>query len=258
MRQQGVQISSPVLVSTTNVQTLNSRDVSTIKQTLRKVSSVSSHSSVNSDGHSDHSSIPSRSRGASFTDNSSVGSSPSSPKTENFTDLWGLRGHPSPRKAKSSADLKGQTTTATETTEPVPSVPRSHTLSQAQPLAQPSTLNRKQSLQTLPTGPWQPPRLQTQVRPIPKSVPEPEVSRQIKPSPDIFRGQQFGSPHPFSKELRQLDQVAEEYRDAAFEEDTELMQQRGLYRFCADDYIRDLQPVFSHYFMPQQVSAGWI
>jgi hypothetical protein len=261
MRQQGVNISAPVLVSSTNAQTVISRDVSTAnaqKHTLRKVSSVSSHSSVNSDGHSDHSSIPSRSRGASFTDNSSVGSSPSSPKTDNnATDLWGLRGHPSPRKAKSSADLK-ERAAATETREPVPPLPRSHNLSQNRLPTQSLPLNRKQSLQTLPTLPWQPPKHHVQPRPIPKSVPEPEIRRQTQASPDIFQGHQVASPHPFSKELRQLDQVAEDYRDAAFQEDTELMEQRGLYRFCADDYIRDLQPTFFHYFMPQPVSVGWI
>ena len=40
MRQLGVQISAPVLVSTTNVQTLNTRDVSQKQHTLRKVSFV--------------------------------------------------------------------------------------------------------------------------------------------------------------------------------------------------------------------------
>jgi len=263
MRQTGVQISAPVLVSTTNVQTLHSRDAPTMnvqKHTLRKVSSVSSHSSVNSDGHSDHSSIPSRSRGASFTDNSSIGSSPSSPKAENnSTDLWGLRGHPSPRKAKSSADLKEHTTTVSST-EIVPPLPRTQTISQAQTRApvHSSPLHHKQSLQTLPTQHWQQPKHYQPVRPIPKSVPETETQVQIKPSPDIFRGREIGSPHPFSKELRQLDQVAEEYRDAAFQEDTDLMLQRGLVRFCADEYIRDLQPVFFHYFMPQPVTVGWI
>jgi hypothetical protein len=124
--------------------------------------------------------------------------------------------------------------------------------------AQSLPLNRKQSLQTLPTASWLPSKPQQQPRPIPKSVPEPEAVRQTRASEEIFQVLPSGSPHPFSKELRQLDLVAEDYRDAAYEEDMEVMQQRGLHRFCANDYIQDLQPVFSHYFMPQQVSVGWI
>jgi len=249
MRQLGVQISAPVLVSTTNVQTLNTRDVSQKQHTLRKVSSVSSHSSANSDGHSDHSSIPSRSRGASFTDNSSVGSSPSSPKTDN-ANLWDS----SPRKAKSTADLRERA--RTEVTHNIPPIPR--TLTTLQPRTK-TPVVRKQSLQSTPSPAWptkQPTALPV-YRQIPKSVPETGDLRQ-RAQENVTQSRPIGSPHPFSKELRQLDQVAEEYRDAAMQEDMEVMASRGLFRFCADDYMRDLQPLFCHYFMPQPVSVGWI
>jgi hypothetical protein len=73
-----------------------------------------------------------------------------------------------------------------------------------------------------------------------------------------------GSPtqHPFGKELRQLDEIAEEFggtaRSAVNDAENQFMQSRGLKQFCADDYMRDLQPLFSHYFLPQPAIVGWI
>jgi len=68
--------------------------------------------------------------------------------------------------------------------------------------------------------------------------------------------------HPFGKELMQLDEIAEEFggavRDAAREADMEVMRTRGLRRFCADDYMRDLQTLFETYFLPQPRVVGWI
>jgi len=71
--------------------------------------------------------------------------------------------------------------------------------------------------------------------------------------------------HPFGKELEQLDEVAEEFtavtNDAERKADMQAMQQRGLVRFCAADYISEISPLFSSYVhthlsVPQPV--GWI
>jgi len=249
-----VQISAPVFLSTTNVQTLNAPDVATANR-LRKVSSklsVSSHSSKASDKDSDTSSVPSRSRGDSITDNSSVGSAPSSPKLgDSPSGYFSSSSSSPPRKAKSSIDLQVQA----RSQEPLPPVPTrapTHSKIAHQELA------KKRSLQTL-NAPgikpvWQSP---------PRSVPEEEdPTRELRRSADIFRSHQSNSKHPFGKELEQVDEVAEEFnnamRDAARQQDLEVMQSRGLKRFCADDYLRDLQPIFNHYFLPQPVMVGWI
>jgi hypothetical protein len=241
-------ISAPVLLSTTNVQTINANDVATA-QKMRKVSSVSSASSGNSDKESDASSSP-RSRGTSVTDNSSVGSSPSSPRpgdSDSFTSS------PSPRRAKSSFDLKSRSLPR----EPPPSVPaRAPTHSK---LAH-EQLARKKSLQNLPARP-PPPR---SVPPPPPVPPVPPITREQRASADMFRATVAESHHPFGKELEQLDEIAEEFggvvRDAAREADLRVMRTRGLKKFCAEDYMADLTGLFAHYF-PAPAAArpvGWI
>lgn len=249
-----IQISAPVLLSTTNVQTLNAPDVATAHR-LRKAESklsISSHSSKASDKDSDTSSVPSRSRGDSITDNSSVGSAPSSPKPGDSPSHYFASKSPSPpRKAKSSVDLQAQA----RNQEPLPPLPTrapTHSKVAHQQLA------KKRSLQTL-NAPgikpvWQSP---------PRSVPEEdETNRETRLSADIFRSHQTNNRHPFGKELEQVDEVAEDFeramRDAARQQDEEVMQSRGLKRFCADDYLRDLSPIFNHYFLPQPIMVGWI
>jgi len=244
------QISSPVLLSSTNVQTRNAPDIATAHK-LRKVSSVSSHSSGISDKDSDASSSP-RSRGASITDNSSVGSSPSSPNLGHSPNSYfGDKAHSSPRKAKSSVDLKDRAR-STDPLPPIPSRAPTHSKVAHEQLA------RKRSLQTLNAGTnkswWQLP---------PRSVPaEENPNREARTSIDIFNIHKSSGLHPFGKELMQLDEIAEEFggtvRDAAREADMEVMRTRELKMFCADDYMRDLQPLFDHYFMPQPQVVAWI
>jgi len=73
--------------------------------------------------------------------------------------------------------------------------------------------------------------------------------------------------HPFGKELEKLSEVAEEFgdalRSAEWEQDVAVMQWRGLRRFCAEDYMFEIRPLFSMAFptsRPPQVAAGgaWI
>jgi hypothetical protein len=249
-----IQISAPVFLSTTNVQTLNAPDVATAHK-LRKVSSVSSHSSSTSDKDSDGSSIPSRSRGASITDNSSVGSSPSSPKPGDSPSQYFGAKPASPRKAKSSFDLKDRAR-AQGTIPPLPIRAPSHSKFAHEQLA------RKRSLQTLKPNNWQPPpRSVPAVPPVPP-LPTENTNRERRTSVEIFNSHQTGGSHPFGSELKQLDQVAEEFggvlRNAANQEDMKVMDSRGLKRFCADDYMRDLEPLFSHYFLPQPMMVGWL
>jgi len=65
----------------------------------------------------------------------------------------------------------------------------------------------------------------------------------------------------------QLDEIAEEFggavRDAEREGDIRAMRQRGLQRFCAEDYMREIQSLLGGFLSPypshvQQQEVAWI
>lgn len=69
--------------------------------------------------------------------------------------------------------------------------------------------------------------------------------------------------HPFGKELEQLNEVAEEFggvvRDAQYDADVAIIQEKGLGIFCAADYLSEIQPLFSNaYASPISPSLAWI
>jgi hypothetical protein len=87
---------------------------------------------------------------------------------------------------------------------------------------------------------------------------------QIQPQPQPQSQTKAQAPsHPFGKELEQLDEAVEEF-DGAFQairsverdNDVVIMEQRGLGKFCADDYLREIRPLFSRIFSPPAVD--WI
>jgi len=115
-----------------------------------------------------------------------------------------------------------------------------------------------------------------------RSISEDPVSRENRNSFDFFRADldqvqpqrqsqikaqvQTLSPshsHPFGKELEQLDEAVEEF-DGAFQairsverdNDLVIMEQHGLGKFCADDYLREIRPLFSRIFSPP--AMDWI
>jgi len=76
---------------------------------------------------------------------------------------------------------------------------------------------------------------------------------------DFFNGKANDStsipvqaPHPFGKELEQLEEVAEEFNgainDVERENDLRAMKQCSLVKFCADDYLSEIEPLFSSIF----------
>jgi len=102
------------------------------------------------------------------------------------------------------------------------------------------------------------------------SISENSVARENRNSFDFFRAdldqaqpQSQPQAHPFGKELEQLDEAVEEF-DGAFQEirsverdnDFAIMKQQGLGKFCADDYLREIRPIFSRIFSPPAVA--WI
>jgi len=78
-------------------------------------------------------------------------------------------------------------------------------------------------------------------------------------SMDFFNGKANDStstpvqvPHPFGKELEQLEEVAEELNGAINDveraNDLRAMKQCGLIKFCADDYLSEIEPLFGGLF----------
>jgi hypothetical protein len=78
----------------------------------------------------------------------------------------------------------------------------------------------------------------------------------------MFNHNHTESSHPFGKELEQLDEVAEEFggavRDAEREADLNIMRRLGLRRFCAEDYIKEIEPLFVRCYHPPQQKTQWI
>jgi len=98
------------------------------------------------------------------------------------------------------------------------------------------------------------------------------LPRENRNSFDFFRAdldqpqshsQAHSQAHPFGKELEQLDEAVEEF-DGAFQEirsverdnDFAVMKEKGLAKFCADEYLREIRPIYSRIFTPATVA--WI
>ncbi|KAI9806888.1 MAG: hypothetical protein M1833_002546 [Piccolia ochrophora] len=70
------------------------------------------------------------------------------------------------------------------------------------------------------------------------------------------------SPHPFGRELEQVDEIAEEYgvTESLLDEEERILRRKGLFKFGVDDYMSEIQSlfggVFEDNFLP--MGAGWI
>jgi hypothetical protein len=68
--------------------------------------------------------------------------------------------------------------------------------------------------------------------------------------------------HPFAVEIQQLDKITEELvttvRDAAYEDDMNVMKTRNLQRFCASDYTADLNPMWDNWFVAGHIGGGYM
>lgn len=231
-------ISMPVaLISTTNMLSYNAPDIAT----LRHASSSSTHSADDSDHSTTRSRSSSHGSRETLTDASSVGSSPTSPvpAPNHLSGFFAAANtSKSPRRSASSGNLKGS---KTEDVEAVPAIPEralSHSKRAHERLAQ------KRSLQNLghrSRG----------------SIQSNRSSREQRSSIDMFNSsptiqEEAAHPHPFGKELEQLNEVAEEFggvvRDAEYEADMNAIRQNGLAQFCAADYLAEIMPLFSSRF----------
>ena len=71
--------------------------------------------------------------------------------------------------------------------------------------------------------------------------------------------------NPFDKELKQLDEVAEEFNDVAqnvdHDADADVMKKKNLTKFCAEDYLAEIRPLYLRCFEPKLLAVGpggWI
>ncbi|GJC87015.1 hypothetical protein ColLi_09853 [Colletotrichum liriopes] len=99
------------------------------------------------------------------------------------------------------------------------------------------------------------PALKTPVPPMPTPAFQHQQSRQEKPAES----------HPFGRELAQVTEIAEEFgiKDDVMYEEERALKAEGLCKFAADDYLSEVQSIFSSFFAdshaPQRsVAAAWI
>jgi len=68
--------------------------------------------------------------------------------------------------------------------------------------------------------------------------------------------------HPFGPELAQVSELAEEYgvgdRMQVIDEEEQELVSRGLFKFCAEDYMHEISALFSDTFGDQRPAAMWI
>ncbi|OAL07339.1 hypothetical protein IQ06DRAFT_9980 [Phaeosphaeriaceae sp. SRC1lsM3a] len=238
-------ISLPVaLVSTTNMLSYNAPDI----QTKRHVSSstASTHSSADD---SDHSASTTRSRASTvnsrdttLTDASSVESSPTSPAPNHLSGYFPSNGKQI-RKSASTASLQQ---VKEEVVEPIPAVPQralSHSKRAHERLA------AKRSLSNIGSRGSQGSLRQ---------------SREQRSSVDMFSSTIAEETHPFGRELKQLNEIVEEFggviRDAEAEADLTVMRSRNLAAYCAADYLAEIRPLFNTRFglVQQAPPMAWI
>ncbi len=102
---------------------------------------------------------------------------------------------------------------------------------------------------------------------VAKPAPAP-VGAPLPPAPSAppvtqFHKKEYSDSHPFGHELAQVSELAEEYGvkdglSAMAEEEQELLR-KGLYKFTADDYLRDLRGIATSIFAEARpLAAVWI
>lgn len=233
-------ISHPVaLLSTTNMLSYNAPDISSLKGLRKTSSSVSSGSSHTSAEDSDGS------RNTYQTDASSVDNSPTtSPGNHDSASYFSLKsGKSTPRRSISTSDLK------TRVSSPTPEIPHrapSHSKKAHERVARKSASQQFRSHSN--TQSW---------------LLVPTASEQ-QTSLEIFSNK-VDSAHPFSRELKQLDEVVEEFndniQDVDGEVDVDVMKTKNLAKFCADDYVAEIRPLYLWCFEPKVLAVGpggWI
>ena len=211
------------LISTTNVQALNAPDISSLNHS----SGVSSDASSDSDfSHIDRSFLNTPVLSA---DTSSIDSSPITPITPDDDE---------PRNFFATPKAKAPTVSIEDLditpSRDVPSIP---TRAPSHSKKAHVELSRKRSMQRM--------------SPPPNQITRP-TSRQADPSAD----------HPFSQELAQVNEVAEEFgvSPSVLDEEEQEMLRMGLKKFGAQDYLDEIADLWGGVFEDQlgPLAKSWL
>ncbi|KAI5212778.1 hypothetical protein E4T42_07306 [Aureobasidium subglaciale] len=243
-RTQRPKISGPIeLISTTNTLAHEAPDIFGTKPIAFKagvLQSSSSSNSLSSLEYSDSSSIGHRS-GGTFTDASSFEESPLSPEPNHLSCYFKPSVYDEATQHSRQTSVNSFHRTSTSDVAPVlPQRAPSHSKRAHQ-------LSHKRSVS----------------RVNPPSFPEDAFV--TRDSTDFFRASGPTSPHPFGKELEQLNEVAEEFgttvRDVEADADRVFMDAHGLDHFSADDYMMEIADMLNVIFEDEPTpyeEAGWI
>ncbi|KAJ5634810.1 hypothetical protein N7528_002652 [Penicillium herquei] len=220
-------ISGPVqLISTTNMLAYNAPDLNT--------NLPSPHSSSAS-------SLRSRDSEAAISPHG-YASSVTTPEgsTHDYSPIDGPSSYFPKRSATVASQQRTSTQSASSTDAPmVPQRALSHTKRSHQDLA----------------------RKRSQSKMAPPPLHSPRSTPTIRASQDIFKPE-LHQVHPFSKELEQVNEVAEEFGAPHVLDEEELyLSRKGLYKFSVDDYLLEIEELYGSIFDDKlgPVNAGpWL
>jgi len=237
-------ISLPVaLVSTTNMLSYNAPNIKGLKKDIPLPISLTQSSEEDSDhSTSGRSRASSQSSRGTLTDASSVAESPTSPTPNHLSGFF-----PPGKQIRKSASTTSLKKVKEEVVEPVPALPQravEHSKDAHEELA------RKRSVRSMSTHIRSTSRGSISIK-----------SKEQRSSIDIIKGLNGKDVHPFDRELKQLNEVAEEFigvaRSAEAEADLAIMRSMNLATFCAVDYFIEIRPLFSDRFGLKKPMA-WI
>ncbi|KAJ6093399.1 hypothetical protein N7486_008688 [Penicillium sp. IBT 16267x] len=219
-------ISGPVqLISTTNMLAYNAPDLSSMAQ--------SPHSSSSSTRSREDSDI-------AFSPHSYSSSITTPDLSQNTSPIDGSPGSYFPkRSATVTSGPRSSTTSASSTDAPlVPTRALSHTKRSHQDLA----------------------RKRSQSRISPPTLSAPRSNPTLGASLENFKS--APESHPFSKELAQVNEVAEEFGNPQILDEEELyLTRKGLHKFTVDDYLAEIEELYGSAFDNKlgPISAGpWL
>ncbi|KAI4729906.1 hypothetical protein E4T49_02250 [Aureobasidium sp. EXF-10728] len=230
-RIQRPKISGPIeLISTTNTLAYEAPDIfgtNPIAQKAGILTTSSSSNSLSSIEYSDSSSIGHRS-GGTFTDASSFDESPLSPEPNHLSCYFKPSVYDEAPQHNHNRDTSVSSFLPSSAAPVLPQRAPSHS-KHAHQLSHKRSVSRDLSHKR-------------SISRNPPSFPEDVIT--ARDSTDFFRASGPVSPHPFGKELEQLNEVAEEFgstvRDVEADADRVFMDAHGLDHFSANDYMMEI------------------
>lgn len=220
-------ISAPMnLISTTNMLAYNAPDLPSA------ISSSSSSSSLRSGEDSDVALTPNTFASPITSPSlSSNEASPIGPEPNHLSSYF-------PKRSATISSNARSSTSSTSTDAPaVPKRALSHTKRSHQELA------RKRS--------------------ISRMSPPPNTLRSVRSSQDFFKPvSTSNSSHPFSRELAQVNEVAEGFGGSrvVLDEEEQILLNKGLKKFSAEDYVSEIEGLYGSIFNDQlgPMSGAWL